>query len=67
MAIDLGHVPLTAYFLSIDSNMLKIRTVPSLDGILYAMSDEKSLSLLNMIANEFDKDADKDSLLQKLT
>jgi hypothetical protein len=67
MAIDLGHVQLTAYFLSIDSNMLKIRTVPSLDGILYAMSDEKSLSLLNMIANEFDKDADKDSLLQKLT
>lgn len=52
MAIDLGHVPLTAYFLSIDSNMLKIRTVPSLDGILYAMSDEKSLSLLNMIAND---------------
>jgi hypothetical protein len=66
MAIDLGHVPLIAYFLSIDSNMLKIRTVPSLDGILYAMSDEKSLSLLSMIANEFDKGADKDSLLEKV-
>ena len=66
MAIDLGHVPLIAYFLSIDSNMLKIRTVPSLDGILYAMSDEKSLSLLNMIANEFDKGAEKDSLLEKV-
>jgi len=66
IAIDLGHVPLIAYFLSIDSNMLKIRTVPSLDGILYAMSDEKSLSLLSMIANEFDKGADKDSLLEKI-
>ena len=66
MAIDLGHVPLIAYFLSIDSNMLKIRTVPSLDGILYAMSDERSLSLLSMIANEFDKGADKDSLLEKV-
>jgi len=66
MAIDLGHVPLIAYFLFIDSNMLKIRTVPSLDGILYAMSDEKSLSLLNMIANEFDKGAEKDSLLEKV-
>ena len=66
MAIDLGHVPLIAYFLSIDSNMLKIRTVPSLDGILYAMSDEKSLSLLSMIAKESDKGADKDSLLEKV-
>ena len=66
IAIDLGHVPLIVYFLSIDSNMLKIRTVPSLDGILYAMSDEKSLSLLSMIANEFDKGADKDSLLEKI-
>jgi hypothetical protein len=66
MAIDLGHVPLIAYFPSIDSNMLKIRTVPSLDGILYAMSDEKSLSLLSMIAKEFDKGADKDSLLEKV-
>ena len=66
ITIDLGHVPLIAYFLSIDSNMLKIRTVPSLDGILYAMSDEKSLSLLSMIANEFDKGADKDSLLEKI-
>ena len=66
MAIDLGHVPLIAYFLSIDSSMLKIRSVPSLDGILYAMSDEKSLSLLNMIANEFDIGAEKDSLLEKV-
>ena len=66
IAIDLGHVPLIAYFLSIDSNMLKIRTVPSLDGILYAMSDEKSLSLFSMIANKFDKGADKDSLLKKI-
>ena len=46
--------------------MLKIRTVPSLDGILYAMSDEKSLSLFSMIANEFDKGADKNSLLEKI-
>ena len=38
--------------------MLKIRTVPSLDSILRAVSDEKSLSLLKMIANEFDKGAD---------
>ena len=46
--------------------MLKIRTVPSLDNILYAVSDQKSLSLLNMIANEFDEGADKDSLLEKI-
>ena len=46
--------------------MLKIRTVPSLGNILYAVSDEKSLSLLNMIANEFDEGADKDSLLEKI-
>jgi hypothetical protein len=30
------------------------------------MSDEKSLSLLSMIAKEFDKGADKDSLLEKV-
>ena len=41
-------------------------SVPSLDGILYAMSDEKSLSLVSMIAIEFDKGADKDSLLEKV-
>jgi hypothetical protein len=35
-------------------------------AILYAMSDEKSLSLLSMIAKEFDKGADKDSLLEKV-
>ena len=34
--------------------------------MLYAMSDERSLSLLSMIANEFDKGADKDSLLEKV-
>ena len=33
---------------------------------MHAVSDEKSLSLLNMIANEFDKGADKDSLLEKI-
>ena len=46
--------------------MLKIRTVPSLDSILHAVSDENSLSLLKMIANESDKGADKDSLLEKI-
>lgn len=46
--------------------MLKIRTMPSLGSVLHAMSDEKSLSLLNMIANEFDEGADKDSLLKKI-
>ena len=46
--------------------MLKIRTMPSLGSVLHAMSDEKSLSLLNMIANEFDEGADKDSLLDKI-
>ena len=30
------------------------------------MSDEKSLIILNMIANEFDKGADKNSLLEKI-
>ena len=40
--------------------------MPSLGSILHAVSDEKSLSLLNMIANEFDKGADKDSLLEKI-
>jgi hypothetical protein len=46
--------------------MLKIRTLPSLDSILHAVSDEKSLILLKMIANEFDEGADKDSLLEKI-
>jgi hypothetical protein len=40
--------------------------MPSLGGILHAMSDEKSLILLNMIANEFDKGADRDSLLKTI-
>jgi len=46
--------------------MLEIRTLPSLDSILHAVSDEKSLILLKMIANEFDEGADKDSLLEKI-
>jgi len=37
--------------------MLKIRIIPSFASVLHAMSDEKSLRLLNMIANEFDKGA----------
>ena len=44
--------------------MLKIRTVPSLDSILYAVSDEKSLSLLNMIDD--DEGADIELLLEKI-
>ena len=47
--------------------MPKIRNIPSLASVLHAMTDEKSLSLLNMIANEFDKGTDKVSLLKKLT
>jgi hypothetical protein len=46
--------------------MLEIRTLPSLDSILHAVSDKKSLILLKMIANEFDEGADKDSLLEKI-
>jgi len=46
--------------------MLKIRNIPSLASVLHAMSDEKSLSLLNMIVNEFDKGTDKVSLLKKI-
>jgi hypothetical protein len=40
--------------------------MPSLGSILHAVSDEKSLILLKMIANEFDEGADKDSLLEKI-
>jgi hypothetical protein len=40
--------------------------MPSLGSILHTVSDEKSLILLDMIANEFDKGADKDSLLEKI-
>jgi len=40
--------------------------MPSLGSILHAVSDEKSLILLKMIANEFDEGADKDSLLEKV-
>ena len=40
--------------------------MPSLGSILHAVSDEKSLILLNMIANEFDIGAEKDSLLEKV-
>ena len=46
--------------------MLKIRTMPSLASVLHAVSDEKSLSPLNMIANEFDEGTDKDFLLKKI-
>jgi hypothetical protein len=46
--------------------VLKNHATPSLGGILQVMSDEKSLIILNMIANEFDKGADKNSLLEKI-
>ena len=47
--------------------MLKIHSVPCLNNVLQTISDDKSLTLFNMIAIECDKGVDKYSLLEKIS